>query len=178
MRTLRTMNLNNPSAAFRNFALAAAATIALIIVSLLPTPADAGRYHIGDADELLDELIEMDARDIEELQKDLVEARADIKEAIGDIEEAREDVKDAPAGEAIAKVAFKIARVAVDRATGKAIDKARDTLDEVETMLGERRAEIGEAEFRETRDAIEMIRRELIEIEYALDDLTTALDEA
>ncbi len=178
MLTLRTLNLNNPRAAFRNFLLAAAALIALTAASLIPTPADAGRYHFGDADELLDDLIEMDARDIDELQADLVEARADIKEAIGDIEEAKEDVKDAPGGEAIAKVAFNIARAAVDRATGKAINKARETLNEAETILGDRRDELGEAEFHETLGAIEMIRSELIEIEYALDDLTAALREA
>ncbi len=178
MLSLRALNLNNPSAAFRNFLLAAAALIALTVAALVPTPADAGRYHFGDAEEILDELIEMDARDIEDLRADLVDARADINDAIGDIEEAKEEVKDAPGGEAIANVAFNIARAAVDRATGKAIDKARETLIEVEALLDERREDIGEAEFRETLGAINMIRSELVEIEQALDALTDALREA
>lgn len=178
MLTLRTLNLNNPRAAFRNFLLAAAALLALTVAALIPSQANAHKFHLGDADEFLDDLIEMDASDIAELKADLVEARTDINDAIFDIEEARNDVKDAPGGEAIAKVAFKVASAAVDRATGKAINEARKTLEEAEALLGERRDEIGNAEFRETFGAIRMIRDELIEIEYALANLTDALRDA
>ncbi len=178
MLTLRTLNLNNPRAAFRNFLLAAAALVALTLAALIPSSANAHNFHLGDAEELLEDLIEMDARDIEELKDDLVDARADINDAIFDIEDAKEDVKDAPAGEAIAKVAFKVAGAAVDRATGKAIKEARKTLDEAETLLDEQREDVGEAEYQETLGAIAMIRSELIEIESALDDLTQALRDA
>ncbi len=178
MHTLRIMSLNDPRAAFRNFILAAAALFALTVAAFLPSSAEAGHFTLGDTEELLDELIEMDADDIDELQSDLVEARADIAEAIGDIAEAKEDVKEAPGGAAIAKIAFKAAQVAVETATGKAINKARKALDEAETLLDERRSDLGEAEYRETSDAIDMIRRELIEIEYALDDLSEALRDA
>ncbi len=177
MLTLRTLNLNNPRAAFRNFLLAAAALIALSIAALAPTNANAGKFHLGDADELLDELIEMDDDDIDELRDDLVDARTDIRDAIYDIEDAREDVKDAPAGQAIANVAFKIAKTAVERATGKALSETRETLAEAEELLDARRDELGEDEFEETLGAITMIREELVEIEYALDDLTGALQE-
>ena len=178
MLTLRALNLNSPRAAFRNFLLAAAALLALTFAALVPSQANAHKFHLGDADELLEDLIEMDARDIKELQADLADARADIKDAISDIEEAKRDLKDAPGGEAIAKVAFKVASAAVDKATGKAINEARQTLDEAEALLEDRRDDIGEAEFQETLGAIGMIRSELIEIEYALDDLTSALRDA
>lgn len=178
MLTIRTLNLNDPRAAFRNFMLAAGATIALIIAALAPTPADARNFHIGDADELLDELIEMDASDIAELQADLVEARDDIEEAISEIAEAKEEVKDTVIGAAIANAAFNVAQVAVDRATGMAITKARKALDEAEAMLSDRRDDLGDAEFHETRGAIDMIRSELIELEYSLDALSAALREA
>lgn len=175
MLTIRTLNLNNPQAALRNFLLAAAATLSLIAASLVPTTADAKRYHIGDPGALLDELIDMDAGDIADLKADLVDARNDITDAIGDIAEAKEDIAEAPMGETIGNIAFSIARSAVDRATGKALNEARETLDDAEAILATRRDDIGEDEFEETRGAITMIRRELIEIEYALDALTTAL---
>lgn len=178
MLTIRTLDLNNPQAALRNFLLAAAATLSLIIASLAPTSADAGQYHFGSADDLLDDLIEMDAGEIKSLQSDLEEARADIREAISDIAEAREEVKDAPVGGAIVNVAFKVAQVAVDRATGVAINKARATLDDAEALLGARRAEIGDDEFFETSGAIDMVRSELIELEYALEALAKAFREA
>lgn len=178
MLTIRTLDLNNPRAAFRNFLLAAAATIALIVAALVPTPADAGRLHIDNADELLDELIEMDAGDIEDLQADLVEARADIEEAVSDIAEAKEDVRESAMGAAIANVAFNVAQVAVDRATGMAVNKARKALNEAEVLLNARRDSLGEAEYQETRGAISMIRNELTDIESALEALAKALRKA
>ena len=178
MLTIRTPNLNDPSAAFRNFLLATAALFALTVAALAPSQANAHRLNIGDAEEVLDELIEMDAKDIEDLEADLVEARSEIKNAIHEIEDAKDDVKDTPVGAAIAKIAFKVASTAVDRATGKAINEARKTLDEVEAQLHDQRDEIGETEFQETLGAVRMIRDELTEIELALDDLTDALHKA
>ncbi len=178
MVTLRTINLNDPNAGFRNCALALAALAALTVAAFLPTDASAGRYHIDDPDDLVEELINMDANDIADLRDDLIDARADIREAIEEVADAKEDVKEAPGGEAISRVAFRVASAAVSRATGAALAEARDTLDDAELILAERRSDIGDAEFAETQGAIDMIRTELGEIESVLDELLAALRES
>lgn len=177
MLTIRTMNLNNPRARLRNCALAVAALIALTIAALIPTRADAHNFRIDKPEDLLEELIELDADEIAELREDLIEAQDDINDAIFDIEDAKKDIRDVPAGGAIARVAFKAASAAVDGAAGRAIGKAQKTLEEAESLLSERRDEVGEAEYKETKDAIIMIRRELAQIEDSLDDLLAAMRE-
>lgn len=178
MMTIRTANLNNRHAGLHNCAIAAAGLIALTLAAFAPGNSHARSFHIESPEDLLEELIAMDARDIDELQGDLQDARKDIADAILDIEDAKEDVRDVPGGRAIARVAMRTASAAVSSATGEALSEAWDALNSAEAMLSDQRDEVGEAEFRETQGAIDMIRGELEEIEYALDSLMTALREA
>lgn len=175
MLMVRTAHLTDPAAAKRNFIFAAAALIALTIAALLPNNASAHSLSFGDTEELLEDLIAMDADEIEEMRQDLIDARADIADAIKDIEEAKEDVKEVPMGAAIANIAFRTASATVSASTDMAFNKVRKELKKAEAELKDRRKELGEAEFKETQGAIQMIREELIEIEYALDDLQAAL---
>ena len=144
------------------------------------TPAAAGSYdiHIGDYEELLEQLIEMDADDIAEMRADFAEARADIDEAIRDIEEAKEEVKEVPLGGMVAKTAFSAASATVSKATDTALGEVSKELDKAETELGKQRGSLGEAEYQETSGAIMMLREELDALQGRLDKLTETLKEA
>ncbi|MEM8772541.1 MAG: hypothetical protein AAGD92_12910 [Pseudomonadota bacterium] len=177
MFSVRTAHLKNPRAALRNALLAGAGAFILALVAFLPGSASAHNFHIGDHEELLQDLIDMDAEDIDDLQNDLMEARGDIAEAIGDIEDAKDDLHDAPGGQLIARMAFGAARIAVSKVSGMAFREAREELDKTADALNDRRAEIGELEYAETTGALLMIRAELDAIKAQLDELADALDE-
>ena len=175
MLMVRTARLTDPTAARRNFIFAAAALVALTAAALFPSNASAHSYNFGDSEELLEDLIEMDADDIRDLREDLIDARADVADAIEDIEEAKEEVKEVPMGAFIANIAFRTASATVSASTNIAFNKVRKELKKAEAELTDRREELGEAEFTETKGAIKMIREEITELEYALDDLQRAL---
>lgn len=158
-----------------------AGAAALALAAFAPfTGASAGSYHLhfDDHEDMLEQIIELDAEGIADLRDDLTEARADIADAIRDIEEAKEDVKEVPLGGMVAKIAFRAASATVSKATETALDEIRDELVKAERELDTRRSDLGEAEYVETRDAITMIRKELKNLENALEDLTDALKEA
>lgn len=163
----------------RKASLAGAAALTLAAFAPL-SGASAGSYnlHFDDHEDLLEQIIELDAEGIANLRADLTEARADIADAIRDIEDAKEDVKEVPFGGMVAKVAFRAASATVSKATETALDEVRDELVKAERELGARRTDLGEAEYMETSDAITMIRKELKSLEDALEDLTDALKEA
>lgn len=157
-----------------------AGTAALAFASFAPMTASAHSFSlsIDDHEDLLEQLIELDADEIEDLREDLVDARADIAEAIGDIEEAKEEVRDAPFGGIVAKIAFRAASATVSEAVTEALSEARVELGKAEDELEVRRTDLGEAEYTETKGAITMIHEELGNIEDALVDLLSALKEA
>ena len=159
----------------RSLTIAGAATLALAAAPLSSASAHSFHLDIDDHEDLLEQLIELDAEGIEDLRADLVEARADIAEAVGEIEEAKEEVKDVPFGGLIANIAFRVASVTVSKATESALDEVRAEMTKAEAELDNRRAELGEAEYAETQGAFEMVREELEYIEDALDDLKAAL---
>lgn len=144
----------------------------------LATPAFAHGGHdilsLGDDDNLLQELIDLDADGIQDLRDEFADARADIKDAINDVEEAREEVKSAPGGAAIAKIAFKAAREATSTAVRKALAEANDRVDEAERQL--KTADVSPEERVETQEAIDVLREGLASLEEPLDDLLAALD--
>ena len=128
--------------------------------------------NIGDED-LLEELIELDAEGIDELREEFADAREDIADAIADIEEAREDVKDAPGAKMVLKVAFASARVVSSAAINEALREVRSAIDDAEVEL--KTADVSDEERVETQGAIDMLRTELDSLEASLDELVDAL---
>ncbi|MEL7486574.1 MAG: hypothetical protein AAGJ87_05060 [Pseudomonadota bacterium] len=127
-------------------------------------------------DDFLQDLIDLDAEDIAELREEFADAKYDVLDAIEDIEEAREDVKGVPGGGMILKVAFGVASKTVSATTGEAFDEVRAALTDAEKELKTKRAEIGEAEFAETSEAIGFIRAGIGEVEIAIAQLTAAMN--
>lgn len=128
---------------------------------------------IGKDGDLLKQLIEMDADDIEDMRADFAEARADIKEAIGDIAEARKDVKGVPGGGVILKIAFATARSSASVAIDEALAEARKEVSRAEREL--KTADVSANERAETGVAISTLREELDSLEAALEELIEAL---
>lgn len=159
---------------------------AIAAVGLMSPAAMAHDWNVNDisidgielgesTEEILAQLIALDADDISDIKADMDEARADIIDAIDDIEEAREDVKDVPGGGIILKIAFGSARTAISATVDDAFSDVRYALKDVETELGVQKSDVGAAEFQETTYAIGVIRNGLDDIEDALDELISAL---
>ncbi len=129
----------------------------------------------GDDEDLLEQLIELDADDIEDLRDEMADAREDIADAILEIEDAREEVKEAPGGAVMMKIALGAASTVVTKATNKVFDEVKASLNEAADELETVRDEIGDAEYRETKMAIFVIREELAKLEAALAELTDAM---
>lgn len=156
------------------------ALIALAGAFLVSSAAIAGEkkerevlIDIGGDGDLLQDLIDMDAADIEEMRAEFAEARADIKEAIGDIEDAREDVKGVPGGGVILKIAFATARSSASIAIDEALSEAREEITRAERDL--KTADVSADEKAETQVAISTLREELDSLEVALEELIEAL---
>ena len=156
----------------RNMLCAGAAALAL---AASPASAHSYSFSFDDHEDLLEQLIALDADGIADLRSDLQEAQADVADAIEDIAEAREEVKEVPFGGLIARIAFSAAKASVSEATDIAIDEIREELNLAEEELGARRNDLGEAEFNETSGAIAMIQEELDGLEAVLDELVEAL---
>lgn len=163
----------------RNTIMAGAAVLALGVAAPLGG-ASAHSFHLNfdDHEDLLEQLIELDADGIEDLRDELIEARAEIGEAIYDIQEAKEEVKGVPFGGMIARIAFRAASATVSEASETALDEVRSEMVKAERELDNRRAELGEAEYAETQGAFVMLREEMAELEAALEELSQALKEA
>lgn len=156
------------------------AVVALAGVALVSTAAVAGEkkgrdivINIGEEGELLEQLIEMDAADIEDMRAEFAEARADIREAIADIDEARSDVKGVPGGGVILKIAFATARTSVSVAVDEALGEARREIDRAASDL--RKMDVSADERAETEGAILTLREELDQLQDALEELMDAL---
>ncbi len=169
--------ITNP---LHSFAIAGAAAFAFAIAA--PTTAAAydanisfDGFSLNDDEDLLEQLIELDADDIAELREEMAEARAEIRDAVAEIEEAREEVKSAPGGAVIMKVALKTASTVVTTTANRVFKKVARELDRVERELADTRESVGEAEFAETTLLISVIREEMEEIKAALVELTDAM---
>ena len=123
----------------------------------------------------MDQLIALDADDIEDLRQELADARLEVLAAIDEVEEAKQELDDVPGGEAILKVAFSVAGVAVSKSTDKAFEKLRYEIDLAEEQLIERQDQVGAEEFTETQLAIDVLREGIADIEVALADVIDAL---
>jgi len=163
----------------RKSVIAGAAALSLGVLAPLGG-ASAHSFHLSfdDHEDLLEQLIELDADGIEDLRDELVEARAEIGEAIYEIEEAKEDVKGVPFGGMIARIAFRAASATVSGASETALDEVRSEMAKAERELDNRRSELGEAEYAETQSAFVMLYEEMAELEAALNELSLALKEA
>ena len=131
--------------------------------------------NFGDDEALLEQLIELDADDIDEIRVEMADAREDIADAIIEIEDAREEVREAPGGAVIMKIALGTASKVVTRTTDKVFEEITNDLDDAASELETVRVEIGDAEYNETKLAISVIREELAQLGAALDELTDAM---
>ena len=157
------------------------AAIASFAVVTAPMSAHAHDRHIsingidfGD-DDLLEQLIELDDRDIDEIREEMADARDEIADAIVEIREAREEAKAAPGGAVIMKVALGTASVVVTRTTKKAFGKIRADLNDASKELETVKSDVGSEEYAETKRAIRVIRSELSQLEKSLEKLTAAM---
>lgn len=131
--------------------------------------------NFGDDEDLLDQLIELDADDIDEIRDEMADAREDIAEAILEIEDAREEAREAPGGAVIMKIALGTASKVVTKATDRVFEEITDDLNDAASELETVKVELGDAEYNETKLAITVIREELAQLEAALDELTDAM---
>lgn len=129
---------------------------------------------LDDPEEVLQQLIDLDADDIEELRDDMAEARSEIREAISEIDDAKEEARENPGG-VVLNVALKTAGGVVSKTTTRAFAKIQSALSAAESDLAAAGATISDEERVETQLAIDTIRSELAEIELALDELVTAM---
>ena len=159
-----------------NFRVMTAMVLGFLSAILFSFSAHAGSIDFDNPDRMLDLLIDMDARDISNLQKDLRDVRIEIVEAIDEIEAVKVEEFDEPGMRTIARVAVKSASAAVSNGTRDVLRQAYGTLDQTTRLLDERRSDIDEAEFNETSGALSMIRGELGQIEVALSDLVAAIN--
>ncbi len=169
--------ITNP---LRSLIIASAAAFAVAIAA--PTTAAAydsnisfDGFSLNDDEDLLEQLIELDADDIEELREEMADARAEIRDAIVEIEEAREEVKSAPGGAVIMKVALTTASAVVKTTTGRAFKKVRKELARAERELIDGKDNLSAEEFAETQLAIDVILEELAAIQASLTELTDAM---
>lgn len=155
------------------------AALALAAGSLAVSPAAAGekesRTIVIDYDgDILDELVDLDADEIADLQEEFADARAEIEEAIDEIEDARAEMDDVPGGGLILKIAFGAAQIATEAVVAEVMAEVRADIDEAEDQLGVADLDAGERE--ETQDAIDALRDELDALEASLDELMDALE--
>mgnify|MGYP000427482241 CR=1 FL=1 len=151
-------------------ALALAGAAALCIAA----PASAQEFDWDDEEDFLDDMIAMDADDIAEMREELAEARAEIADGIRDVEEAREEAKSQPMAGAFVEAAFAAASAGLSAGVD-GLDEAFKAIDRAEATLKKRRDELGEAEYRETKDALAMLRTELAGIQAGLEDLAAEM---
>lgn len=167
---MRTSSLSKPIAAV-------CAAAGMILVSPAAFAGDKGGREvvidIGEDGDLLEQLIAMDAAEIEEMRDEFAKARAEIKEAIGDIDEARKEVKGVPGGGVILKIAFATARSTASLAIDEALADARTEVDRAESEL--KAAKVSDGERDETQVAISTLREELDDLQIALEELIEAL---
>ncbi len=177
---LQTARVHDPRPAIEKLFMVGAAIFA--VAAAAPNAAQAHGDNIsinglnfGDDEDLLEQLIDLDADDIEDIRHEMADAREEIAEAIIEIEDAREEIKEAPGGAVIAKIALSTASAVVTKTTGKIFEEIKadlnDAADELETLRGK----LSDAEYDETKMAISMLREEIAELETALSDLTDAM---
>lgn len=162
----------------QKFLIAGAAAFALAI----PATANAGSMNVSfdgldfdDDEDVLEQLIELDADDIDEIREEMADARQDIAEAIIEIEEARLEASDVPGGGAIVSAALKTASVIVSKAANEAFDEVEEELDDAERELDAVKSDLADGEYAETTMAIGVIREEIASMREALSDLVSAM---
>lgn len=159
---------------------AAAITAGACLVAAAPAQArdvdiEFDRHIILDGDEdLLEQLIALDAEGIADMHADMAEALGDIDEAIEEIREARDEInEEAGFARVIVKVAFATARATAKTAINEAMKDAREEVDEAEAKL--KTADVSADERVETQGAIDGLRGDLKELEAALQRLLAEL---
>ena len=128
---------------------------------------------LGKDGDLLDQLIALDAKGIDDMRADFADARREIDDAIDDIEDARRDVRGVPGGRLIIRIAFATAAEATNEAAGAAMDDAFAEVDLAEDQL--HGMEISREERLETQHAIDTLREELGLLDESLGRLSEAL---
>ncbi|GJL95057.1 MAG: hypothetical protein DHS20C05_14620 [Hyphococcus sp.] len=132
-------------------------------------------FSFDDDEDLLQQLIDMDADDIEEIRTEMADAREEIREAILEVEEAREEASETPGGGVIVKVALSAASATVSTATNIAFNRVEKKLKTAESDLHDQADEIGAEEVAETQLAINVIREEIGSLRVAISELIDAM---
>ncbi len=127
-----------------------------------------------DAD-LLQQLIDLDADDIDEIREEFAEAQEEIAEAIEEVEDARAELQSKPGGGMIVRIAFSAASAVVSEVSDEIFQEVITRLDDAESELAANADEVGPEEVAETGEAINVIRTGLDDVANALEDLTAAL---
>lgn len=128
-----------------------------------------------DDEDLLEQLIALDADDIQDMREEFADALDEIDDAMDDIDDAREEAKATPGGGAVLKIAFGAASIAITESVDTAFEKVRAELDDASARLLDMKGTLDAAEFSETQEAISVIRTGLDDIEAALDKLVAAM---
>jgi hypothetical protein len=149
------------------------AAVAFSFAAANPAFAADRNYEFVDNEEMLAELIELDADDIAEMRDELAEARVEIEEAIAEISAERAAIEDQPVfARAIMKIAFGFAGARIENEGLEAFDEALAALGEADAEL--KLAAVSDEERAETQAAIDLLQTEL----PALRDLLARLGEA
>lgn len=167
--------MKQPFAAVKAFFIASAAALTVSVATPASAHIEFGHLHFDDDEDVLQQLIDLDADDIDELREEFADARVEIREAISEIDEAREEVEGVPGGKTILKTALSAASAIVSKATSEAFEEVRAELADAESELAGMETELSAEEYAETQMAIDVIRTELVEIEVALDELLQAM---
>ena len=128
-----------------------------------------------DGEDLLEQLIALDADDIQDIREEMADALEEIDDAMDEIEDARAEAKATPGGGAILKIAFGAASMALTESVDAVFDEVRAELDLAARRLLEMKSTLSAEEFAETQEAISVIRTGLADIEAALDELVASM---
>lgn len=134
-----------------------------------------GSVHFDIDEDLLPQIVELDADEIEDLRVELADAREDISDAIADVDEAREDTKGIPGAGVIVKIAMSFAARVADETVSEVFGELRSELSVAETELKNTSDDYSAQEYQETLGAIKMMKSELTSIDHALEDLFEAM---
>lgn len=160
------------------------ASIATGVFALFAAPASAGlnfnSVSIGDLNfdddrEFFEQLVDLDADEIAEIREEMADARAEIADAIAEIADAREEVRSTPGAGAVLRTALGAASAIVEHAVKEAFDEVEAELVVAEGRLEDERSALGEDEYAETKQAIDVIRTEIASLDVAIDELIDAM---
>lgn len=175
------MQAHNKFRSAKALLISGAAALGLAFAAPAASAADIGEISFNginfdiESEDFLQDLIEMDAADIDELRTEMADARADIRDAIADIEEARNEAGDDAEAKAIVAAALNAAAASVIESTDDVFKQVHEALDRAESDLVSGKVEVSADEVTETKMVIAALREELGGVQSALGELVAAM---